>query len=139
MNAPLFVVPDSLYDPPKRYMVKDSEGNIRFITSLNDCNPEKTAIMWAIQEGGWLHGLILQGDIPSYEGINPIILGFGVDKPLYVVLDVFGKRLNVIDDDGNVLFMTTLQDKEPEQAATLAAMRLGGWLKGMVKAHKKIS
>jgi len=66
------------------------------------------------------------------------VLGFGVDKPLYVVLDVYGKRLNVTDDDGNVLFMTTLQDKEPEQTATLAAIRLGGWLKGMVKSHKNI-
>jgi DNA-dependent RNA polymerase auxiliary subunit epsilon len=138
MSAPLFIVPDSLYDPPKRYLVKDSNGNIRFITGLNDCNPEETAIMWAIKDGGWLRGLIFQGDIPSYDKVNPVILGFGVEKPLYVVLDVYGKRLNVTDDNGNVLFITTLQDKEPEQTATLAAMRLGGWLKGMVKSHKNI-
>ena len=138
MSAPLFIVPDSLYDSPKRYLVKDSNGNIRFITGLNDCNPEETAIMWAIKDGGWLRGLIFQGDIPSHDKANPVILGFGVDKPLYVVLDVYGKRLNVTDDDGNVLFITTLRDKDPEQTATLASMRLGGWLKGMVKSHKNI-
>ena len=134
MRAPLFVVPDDLYDPPRRYLVKDGGGNIRFITGLDDVNPLETAIMWAIKEGGWLRGLVARGDIPSSIGVDPVVFGFRVDKPLYVVLDVLGKRLNVRDEDGNVLFITGLKDEEPEQTAVLAAMRLGGWLKGAVKS-----
>ena len=133
MGAPLFVVSDDLYDPPRRYLVKDGDGNIQYITGLDDVNPLETAILWAIKMGGWLHGLVSGGDIPLSCGGDWVVLGFRLDRPLYVVLDVLGERLNVIDDEGNVVFITGLHDEEPEQMATLAAMRLGGWLKGAVK------
>ena len=63
-----------------------------------------------------------------------MLLGIGVSKPLYVVLDSYGRRFFVVDEDDNVLFLTDLDDAEPEQTATLMAMRLGGWLRGAVKS-----
>ena len=39
----------------------------------------------------------------------------------------------VVDEEGNVLFITGLGEGEAEQSATLAAQRLGGWLQGAVK------
>ena len=137
MNSPLFVIPDSLLEPPKRYLVKDRGGSILFITDLDDDNPEETAIMWAIQRGGWLAGLVDGGNIPSLVGDRTILLGIGVDKPLYIVLDSHEKRFLVVDDDNNVLFLTDLNDAEPEQTATLAAMQLGDWLNGAVKSIQK--
>ena len=100
---------------------------------MDDVNPLETAILWAIKKGVWLRGLVAGGDIPLSSGGDRVVLGFRVDRPLYVVLDVLGERLNVVDDMGNVVFITGLHDEEPEQMATLAAMRLGGWLKGAVK------
>lgn len=116
-------------------MVKDTEENILFITSLGDLNPERTAIEWAMKRGGWLAGLIMGGNIPSSKGERTILLTFGVDRPLYIVLDGYGRRFLVVDDDNNVLFLTDLDDTEPEQTATMAAMKLGGWLKGAVKTR----
>lgn len=134
MNAPLFVIPDSTHEPPKRYYVKDRAQNILYITDLNDPNPEETAVKWSIKKGGWLAGLLEGGNIPSSKNDKAVILSFGLDKPLYVVLDGYGRRFLVMDDENNVLFLTDLNEKEPEQAATLAAMKLGGWLKGAVRS-----
>ena len=135
MKAPLFVIPDSTHDPPIRYYVKDRAGNILFITGLEEKNPEETAVEWAIRRGGWLAGLLEGGNIPSSKSDKAVLLSFGVDKPLYIVLDGYGKRFLVVDDEDNVLFLTDLDEKEPEQAATLAAMKLGGWLKGAVRSN----
>ena len=135
MKAPLFVIPDSTHDPPKRYYVQDSAGNILYITDLRDLNPEENAVKWAIKRGGWLAGLLEGGYITSSNEDKTVLLSFGVDKPLYIVLDRYGKRFFVVDDDNNVLFLTDLDDREPEQAATLAAMKLGGWLKGAVRSN----
>ena len=136
MESPLFVVPDTLMDPPKRYLVKDRDESILFITGLDDRNPEETAIKWAIKKGGWLAGLIEGGRFPSYRDEKTVLLSFGVDKPLYIALDGYGERYLVIDDDKSVLFLTDLGDPEPQQTATLAAMKLGGWLKGAVKSNQ---
>ena len=133
MNDPLFVIPDSTHDPPKRYYVKDRAGNILFITSLIDVNPEETAVKWAMKRGGWLAGLLEGGNLISNKNGKTVLLSFGVDKPLYIVLDSYRRRFLVVDDDDNVLFLTDLDEREPEQAATLAAMKLGGWLKGAVR------
>ena len=135
MYDPLFVIPDSTHDPPKRYYVKDKNENILFITSLKDINPEETAVKWAIKKGGWLAGLLEGGNITSSKNGKTVLLSFGVDKPLYIVLDGYRRRFLVVDDEDNVLFLTDLDDREPEQAATLAAMKLGGWLKGAVKSN----
>ena len=135
MNAPLFVIPDSTHDPSKRYYVKDNAGNILFITSIEENNPEEAAVKWAIKRGGWLAGLIEGGRITSSKDDRAVIFSFGVDKPLYVVLDGYGRRFLVVDDEDNVLFLTDLDDREPEQAATLAAMKLGGWLKGALLSN----
>ena len=134
MTAPLFVIPDSTHEPPRRYYVKDRAQNILFITSLEDQNPEETAVKWAIKRGGWLAGLIEGGNITSSKN-KAVLLSFGVDKPLYIVLDGYRRRFLVVDDQDNVLFLTDLDDREPEQAATHAAMKLGGWLKGAVKSN----
>jgi len=134
MESPLFVVPDTLTAPPSRYLVKDRDGSILFITGLGDENPEETAIKWAIKKGGWMAGLIAGGRFPSYRDERTVLLKFGVDRPLYIVLDGYGDRYLVVDDDNSVLFLTDLGDPEPEQTATLAAMKLGGWLKGAVKS-----
>jgi hypothetical protein len=136
MSSPLFVIPDA-YDPPRRYYVKDKEGNIVFITELNDNHPEETAVKWAIQEGGWLAGLIEGGNLPSYAEEKTVLISFGIEKPLYIVLDKYGKRFLVVDDENNVLFLTNLNDKEPKQIATLAAMQLGGWFRGVVQSRKE--
>ena len=98
-------------------------------------NPERTAIEWAIKRGGWLAGLIEGGTLPSSKGDRTVLLSFGVDRPLYIVLDSYGRRFLVVDDEDNVLFLTDLDDREPEQTATLAAMKLGGWLRGAVKTN----
>jgi hypothetical protein len=134
MNSPLFVIPDKLHDPPRRYLVKDRDENILFITKLDDKNSEETAIKWAMREGGWLAGLLEGGNIPSNIEDKTVVLSFGINKPLYIVLDAYGKRFLVVDDDNNVLFLTDLEDGEPHHTATLAAMQLGGWLKGAVKS-----
>jgi len=57
---------------------------------------------------------------------------------LYIVLDGYGDRYLVVDDDNSVLFLTDLRDPEPQQTATMAAMKLGGWLKGAVKSNQQI-
>jgi hypothetical protein len=137
MSSPLFVIPDTLHDPPRRYLVKDRSGSILFITDLDDDNPEETAIKWAMREGGWLAGLVEGGAIPSSVGDRTVLLGFGIDKPLYIVLDIYERRFLVVDDDNNVLFLTDLGDAEPQQTATFAAMQLGGWLKGAVKSIQR--
>ena len=135
MTAPLFVIPDSTHDPPRRYYVRDRAQNILFITSLDDLNPEETAVKWAIKRGGWLAGLLEGGNIISSKNDKEVLLSFGVDKPLYIVLDGYRRRFMVVDNEDNVLFLTDLDEKEPEQAATLAAMKLGGWLKGAVRSN----
>ena len=132
MNAPLFVIPDSTHDPPKRYYVKDKARNILFITNLEEVNPEEAAIEWAMKRGGWLAGLLEGGNTPTSKNDRTVLLSFGVDKPLFVVLDDYRRRFLVVDDEDNVLFLTDLDEREPELAATLAAMKLGGWLKGAV-------
>ncbi|TRO52211.1 hypothetical protein E2P71_07965 [Candidatus Bathyarchaeota archaeon] len=133
MSAPLFVVPDTMYDPPRRYLVKNKGGDVLFITGLNEADPEEEAIKWAIREGGWLAGLIEGGKIPDNLSDRQVVLTFGYSKPLYVVLDIYGKRFLVVDEEENVLFLTDLDDHEPELTATLVAMQLGGWLKGAIK------
>ena len=54
-------------------------------------------------------------------------------NPGFIYVDKYGKRFLVVDDERNVVFLTDLDDHEPEQTATYAAMQLGGWLKGAVK------
>ncbi len=92
MESPLFVVPDTLTDPPSRYLVKDRDGSILFITGLDDEKPEEAAIKWAIKKGGWIAGLIEGGRFPSYRDERTVLLQFGVDRPLYIVLDGYGDR-----------------------------------------------
>jgi len=135
MESPLFIVPDTLSDTPSRYMVRDRGGSVLFITELGDESPEKTAIKWAIKRGGWLAGLIEGGRFPSYRDEKTVLVSFGFDKPLYIALDGYGERYLVVDDDNSVLFLTDLGDPEPQQTATLAAMELGGWMKGAVKSN----
>ena len=65
LSAPLFIVPDGLYEPPRRYLVKDRAGNTLFISDLGAVNPEEDTIKWAIEEGGWLAGLVAGGYVPS--------------------------------------------------------------------------
>ncbi len=137
MESPLFVIPDTLKDPPKRFLVKDKDGNILFITELDDRNPEETAIKWAINKGGWMAGLIEGGRFPSYRDEKTVLLKLGINKPLYIALDGYGERYLVVDDDNSVLFLTDLGDPEPQQTATRAAMELGGWLKGAVKSNQR--
>ena len=134
MNSPLFVIPDTIRGQSRRYLVKDREGNILFITNLKDENPEETAVRWAMQRGSWLAGLVESSNIPSSINDRRVLLGLNLDKPLYIVLDSYKRRFLVVDDDYNVLFLTDLNDKEPEQTATQAAMQLGGWLRGVVKS-----
>jgi len=122
-----------MYDPPRRYLVKNKGGDVLFITGLNEADPEEEAIKWAIREGGWLAGLIEGGKIPDNLSDRQVVLTFGYSKPLYVVLDIYGKRFLVVDEEENVLFLTDLDDHEPELTATLVAMQLGGWLKGAIK------
>ena len=110
------MIPDTPHEPPKRYYVKDRAGSILFITDLNDLNPEETAVKWAIKRGGWLAGLLEGGKIPSSKNDRTVLLSFGVQKPLYIVLDGNGKRFLVVDDEENVLFLTDLDEREPEQA-----------------------
>jgi|SaaInlV_200m_DNA_3_1039701.scaffolds.fasta_scaffold31818_2 hypothetical protein len=138
MESPLFVVQDTLTDPPSRFLVKDRDGSILFITELGDAQPEETAIKWAIKKGGWIAGLIEGGRFPTYRDERTVLLKMGVDKPLYIVLDGYGDRYLVVDDDNSVLFLTDLRDPEPQQTATMAAMKLGGWLKGAVKSNQQI-
>jgi len=137
MESPLFIVPDLLTDPPRRFLVKDRGGSVLFMTGLDDESPEESAIKWAINKGGWLAGLIEGGRFPSYRDEKTVLLRFGVDRPLYIALDEYGERYLVLDDDNNVLFLTDLGDPEPQQTATRAAMDLGGWLKGAVKSNQR--
>ena len=134
LRSPLFIVPDNSHDPPKRYLVKDRIGNILFITDLKDEIPEETAIEWAIQKGGWLTGLIQGGTIPSNDFFKTPSMSINLNRPLYIVLDSYERRFLVVDEENNVLFLTDLDDYEPKQTATHAAMQLGGWLKGAVKS-----
>jgi len=143
MSKPLFVTPDGTGGPPRRYVVKDEEGNVLYMTDLGDLEPEKTATMWAMGQGGWLRGLVKGGSVTQDTGA-----GMGTDsylmvyigRPLYVVPDRTHdppRRLMVTDEDGNVLYMTGMGEDETEQSATLAAQRLGGWLQGAVKKLKQ--
>jgi hypothetical protein len=140
MSRPLFIVPDETHNPPRRYMVKDAEENILFMTNLNDKEAERKAVLWAMKQGGWLHGIIMGGDIISDSNIFDFRssgLKIEIGKPLYIVPDTTHnppKRLMIIDEEKNILFLTDLKDEEFEQTATYAAMKLGGWLKGAVKS-----
>ena len=141
MSKPLFVTPDG--DPPRRYVVKDEEGNVLFMTDLGDPEPEKTATMWAMGQGGWLKGLVKGGNITQDTGTghgSDSYLMVYIGRPLYVVPDHTHdppRRLMVVDEDGDVLYMTDLGEDETEQSAILAAQRLGGWLQGAVKKLKQ--
>ena len=53
-----------------------------------------------------------------------------------VLLSAKKAKILVVDDDNSVLFLTDLSDPEPQQTATHAAMKLGGWLKGAVKSNQ---
>jgi len=139
MSKPLFVTPDGTSDPPRRYVVKDEEGNVLFMTDLGDPEPEKTATMWAMGQGGWLKGLVKGGNITQDTGTghgSDSYLMVYIGRPLYVVPDHTHdppRRLMVVDEDGNILYMTGLGEDETKQSATLAAQRLGGWLQSEVK------
>jgi hypothetical protein len=122
-------------------MVKDKDENIQFITSLGEKEPEKSAVLWAMRKGGWLKGVIEGGSVID-ESLSPMasftVIAYG--KPLYVVPDPTHnppRRLMVEDEEGNVLFITDLGEEEPEQAATYMAMKLGGWLRGMILSSNK--
>jgi hypothetical protein len=141
MSKPLFVTPDEASMPPRRYVVKDEDGNVLYITDLDDPEPEKTATMWAMERGGWLRGLVKGGSVAQETGAEKeSYLMVYIGRPLYVVPDLTHdppRRLMVADEDGNVLYMTDLGEDETEQSATLAAQRLGGWLQGAVKKLKQ--
>jgi hypothetical protein len=138
----LKIIPDPTHKPPLRYVVKDEDDNIQFITSLRDKEPEKSAVLWAMKRGGWLKGVVEGGSVID-ESFSPMA-SFTViapGKPLYVVPDPTHnppKRLMVEDEEGNVLFLTDIGEEEPEQAATYMAMKLGGWLRGMILKQNKL-
>jgi len=139
MSEPLFVAPDKAGGPSRRYVVKDGEGNVLYMTELDDPEPEKTATIWAMRQGGWLKGLAKGGRVAQDMGIGPYLTVY-IGRPLYVVPDrthIPPKRLMVEDEKGNVLYMTSLEEGEAEQSATLAAQMLGGWLQGAVKELKQ--
>ena len=142
MSKPLFVTPDGASDPPRRYVVKDEEGNVLYMTDLGDSEPEKTATMWAMGQGGWLKGLVKGGSVTQDTGAGTdSYLMVYIGRPLYVVPDRTHdppRRLMVVDEDGNVLYMTGLGKDEKEQSATMAAQRLGGWLQGALKKIKQV-
>jgi hypothetical protein len=142
MSKPLFVTPDGTSDPPSRYVVKDEEGNVLFMTELGDPEPGKTATMWAMGRGGWLRGLVKGGSVTQDTGAGTdSYLMVYIGRPLHVVPDRTHdppRRLMVVDEDGNVLYLTDLGEDETEQSATLAAQRLGGWLQGAVKTLKQV-
>jgi len=143
MSKPLFVTPDGTGGPPRRYVVKDEESNVLYMTDLGDLEPEKTATMWAMGQGGWLRGLVKGGSVTQDTDVGPgtdSYLMVYIGRPLYVVPDRTHdppRRLMVVDEDGNVLYMTGMGEGETEQSATLAAQRLGGWLQGAVKKLKQ--
>lgn len=143
MSKPLFVIPDGASDPPRRYVVKDEEGNVLYMTELGDHEPWKTATLWAMGQGGWLRGLVKGGSVTQDTGAGTdSYLMVYIGRPLYVVPDRTHdppRRLMVVDEDGNVLYLTGLGEDETEQSATLAAQRLGGWLQGAVKKLKQAS
>jgi hypothetical protein len=122
-------------------MVKDEENNIQYITSLEEKEPEKCAVMWTMRMGGWLKGVVEGGSL--IDESSSIMTPFTViapGKPLYVVPDPTHKppkRLMVQDEEGNVLFLTDIGEDEPEQVATYMAMKLGGWLRGVITSSKK--
>jgi len=135
MSEPLFVTPDDAGGPSRRYVVKDEEGNVLYMTELGDPEPGKTATMWAMRQGGWLRGLAKGGRVARDTGTGPYLMVY-IGRPLYVVPERTHdppRRLMVEDEKGNVLYMTGLGEGEAEQSATLAAQRLGGWLQGAVK------
>jgi len=139
MSKPLFVTPDESSLPPRRYVVKDEEGNVLYITELGDSEPGKTATMWAMRQGGWLKGLAKGGRVAQDMGADPYLMVY-IGRPLFVVPDRTHdppRRLMVEDEDGNVLYITGLGEGEAEQSATLAAQRLGGWLQGAVERLKQ--
>jgi hypothetical protein len=139
MSKPLFVTPDTAGRPPRRYVVKDEEGNVLYMTELGDPEPEKTATMWAMRQGGWLKGLAKGGKVPQDKGTSTYLMVY-IGRPLYVVSDRTHdppRRLMVEDEDGNVLYITGLGEDEAEQSATFAAQRLGGWLQGAVEKLKQ--
>jgi len=143
MSKPLFITPDGTSDPPRRYVVKDEEGNVLYMTDLGDPEPKKTATMWAMGQGGWLRGLVEGGSVTQDTGTghdSDSYLMVYIGRPLYVVPDHTHdppRRLMVVDEDGDVLYMTGLGEDETEQSAILAAQRLGGWLQGAVKKLKQ--
>ncbi len=135
MSKPLFVTPDDADGPPRRYVVKDMEGRVLYMTTLGDAEPEKTATMWAMRRGGWLKGLAKGARVAQDSETGPYLMVY-IGRPLYVVPDPTHeppRRLMVEDEDGNVLYITGLGEDEAKQSATLAAQRLGGWLQGAVK------
>ena len=58
MSKPLFVTPDETSLAPRRYVVKDEEGNVLFITSLGEGEAEQSATLAAQRLGGWLQGAV---------------------------------------------------------------------------------
>jgi hypothetical protein len=137
MSKPLFVTPDEASFQPRRYVVKDEEGNVLYMTELGDPELGKTATMWAMRQGGWLKGLAKGGRVTQdTEAVTDPYIMVYIGRPLYVVPDRTHdppRRLMVVDEHGNVLFITGLGEGEAEQSATLAAQRLGGWLQGAVE------
>ena len=141
MSKPLFVTPDESSLHPRRYVVNDEEGNVLYMTELGDSEPGKTATMWAMRQGGWLKGLAKGGRVAQdTEAVTDPYIMVYIGRPLYVVPDRTHdppRRLMVVDEDGNVLFITGLGEGEAEQSATLAAQRLGGWLQGAVEELRR--
>ena len=56
MKKALIVVPDDSKDPPQRWLVKDEEGNIVYMTVRG--GSEQDASLWAMKQGGWLTGMV---------------------------------------------------------------------------------
>ena len=142
MVGPLEIFPDPTHQPPLKYMVKDEDDDIQFITSLREKEPEKSTVLWAMKRGGWLKGVVKGGAVID-ESLSPMAFFTVIapGKPLYVVPDpthTTPRRLMVEDEGGNVLFITDLGGEEAEQAATYMAMKLGGWLRGMILSANKI-
>ncbi|HUV54687.1 MAG TPA: hypothetical protein VMW03_05735, partial [Candidatus Krumholzibacteriaceae bacterium] len=87
MSKPLFITPDGTSDPPRRYVVKDEEGNVLYMTDLGDPEPKKTATMWAMGQGGWLRGLVEGGSVTQDTGTghdSDSYLMVYIGRPLYV-------------------------------------------------------
>ena len=56
MKKALHIVPDDSRNPPQRWLVKDANGNIVYMTDFG--GSEQDATLWAMNQGGWLTGLV---------------------------------------------------------------------------------